>query len=156
MAKLTDLQRKQIIAGRAEGKSLRVLAKEYGVSEYAIRYALNSDPKTSQIIAQKKEENIASVLAYMDTRSQDVCEAIGAIITAIKDPVLIAKTPMAQLATTMAILIDKFTGNELRKQAGEAEQAPDDGFMPALEKRAQELWPAGDDLTGGDTNAPQE
>jgi len=155
VAKLTDLQRKEIIAARVEGTSYRALAKKYGVSPTAIQNVVSSDPKTLQKCTHKKDQNTASVLAHMEAKSKDVCNALDLLLAAMQDPALIAKTPMAQLATTYGILVDKHTTIE-RKAAEQADGAFDDGFMSAFEERAPELWAAGDDLPGGDEDAPQE
>ena len=66
MAKLTDRQRKKIIAERADGATIRALARKYKVSDTTIRRTLASDPKMAQKVAQKKEENTVAVLADMD------------------------------------------------------------------------------------------
>ncbi len=55
MAKLTDRQRKNIIAEYIEGgASQRKLAEKYNVSTYLIRSVLNGDKELTQKIAQKK------------------------------------------------------------------------------------------------------
>ena len=112
VAKLTDRQRKKIIAERADGATIRALARKYKVSDTTIRRTLDSDPKTAQKVAQKKEENTAAILAYMESKKTDVCEILDKLLEAVKDEERIAKTQMNQLATTLGILIDKFTGNE--------------------------------------------
>lgn len=113
MAKLTDKQRKKIIAEYVEGgTSLRKLAAKYGVSDYLIRRILNSDKKLTQKIAKKKEENTASVLAFMDSKKDDVCSLIGKILAAMDDPEKIAATSLKDLAVTSGVIIDKFTANE--------------------------------------------
>ena len=66
MAKLTDKQRKKIIADRAMGISLRELAERYHVSKTTIQRTLKSDPETVQKIQIRKAENTAEVLAHMD------------------------------------------------------------------------------------------
>ena len=112
MAKLTDKQRKKIIAEHAEGASTRCLARKYHVSDTTIRRTLKSDPETAERVARKKEENVQSVLSHMDARKNDVCAIIDALLEAIRDPQKIADATAVQLATTLGILIDKFTKNE--------------------------------------------
>jgi PBSX family phage terminase large subunit len=112
VAKLNDLQRKEIIAKHINGSSYRVLAEAYDVSPSTIRDIVKSDPETTQKYTQKKEENTASVLAHMEKTAGDVCEILDLLREAMKSPSLIAKTPMAQLATTYGILVDKHAGTE--------------------------------------------
>lgn len=54
MAKLTDKQRKKIIAESVNGSSIRALAAKYGVSTTTIQRTLKSDNDLKQKVAQKK------------------------------------------------------------------------------------------------------
>ena len=122
MAKLTDRQRKKIIAEYVDGgTSQRKLAEKYGVSPYLIRSILRDDKKLTQKIARKKEENTKSILAFMDSQKNDVCELLKKLLNAINDPAKIAATSLSQLATTFGIIVDKFTVNETPQTAGGAE-----------------------------------
>ena len=86
MAKLTDKQRKKIIAEYVEGgTSQRKLAEKYHVSPYLIRSILNGDMNLAQKISHKKEENTASVLAFMDSKKNDVCGLIDKLLAAMGD-----------------------------------------------------------------------
>ena len=112
MAKLTDKQRKKIIAEYVEGgTSQRKLAEKYHVSPYLIRSILNGDKNLAQKISHKKEENTASVLAFMDSKKNDVCGLIDKLLTAMGDEDKLAAATVNQLATAMGIVIDKYTGN---------------------------------------------
>lgn len=136
MAKLTDRQRKKIIAERAEGLSIRALAKKYCVSDTTIRRTLESDPKMAQKVAQKKEENTAAILAYMESKKTDVCEILDKLLEAVKDEERIAKTPMNQLATTIGILIDKFTAAEL---SGRGQSTAENNLLSAIQSAAKSM-----------------
>ena len=136
MAKLTDRQRKKIIAERAEGLSIRALAKKYRVSDTTIRRTLESDPKMAQKVAQKKEENTVAVLAYMDGKKKDVCEILDKLLEAVKDDEKIAKTPIAQIATTIGILIDKFTAAEL---SGRGSVNAENNLLTAIQSAAKSI-----------------
>lgn len=120
MAKLTDKQRKQIIAERVEGASIRALAAKYEVSPSAIQRLLKSDTTLKQKCTQKKEENTQSVLAFMDSKKQTVCDLIDKLLAAMGDEDKIAATPLNQLATAMGIVIDKYTAGEVPKTADTA------------------------------------
>lgn len=54
MAKLTDKQRKKIIADRADGATLRALARKYHVSDTTIRRTLHNNPEVAEKVARKK------------------------------------------------------------------------------------------------------
>lgn len=120
MAKLTDKQRKRIIAESVSGASIRALAAKYGVSTTTIQRVLKSDTELTQKIAQKKAENTQSVLAFMDSKKQTVCDLIDKLLAAMGDEDKIAATPLNQLATAMGIVIDKYTAGETPKTADTA------------------------------------
>lgn len=121
MAKLTDKQRKRIIAEYVEGgTSQRKLAEKYHVSPYLIRSILSEDKNLTQKISHKKEENTQSVLAFMDSKKQTVCDLIDKLLAAMGDEDKIAATPLNQLATAMGIVIDKYTAGETLKTADTA------------------------------------
>lgn len=121
MAKLTDKQRKRIIAEYVEGgTSQRKLAEKYHVSPYLIRSILSEDKNLTQKISHKKEENTQSVLAFMDSKKQTVCDLIDKLLAAMGDEDKIAVTPLNQLATAMGIVIDKYTAGETPKTADTA------------------------------------
>ena len=121
MAKLTDKQRKRIIAEYVEGgTSQRKLAEKYHVSPYLIRSILSEDKNLTQKISHKKEENTRSVLAFMDSKKQTVCDLIDKLLAAMGDEDKIAATPLNQLATAMGIVIDKYTAGETPKTADTA------------------------------------
>lgn len=66
MAKLTDRQRKRIIAEYAIGGiSQRQLAEKYHVSQNTIAKLLSSE-KSVQKLSDKKEENTRSMLEFLD------------------------------------------------------------------------------------------
>lgn len=115
MAKLTDKQRKKIIAERVEGATIRALAAKYGVSPYTIQQVLKSDTELTQKCAQKKAENTVSVLAFMDSKKNDVCALIDKLLAAMADDDKLAAATVNQLATAMGIVIDKYTANEAFK-----------------------------------------
>ena len=73
---------------------------------------MDSDKNLEQKITLKKEENVQSVLAFMDSKKSDVCGLIEKLLEAMNDPQKIAATPLSQLATAMGIVIDKYTATE--------------------------------------------
>lgn len=120
MAKLTDKQRKKIIAESVSGSSMTALAKKYGVSTATIHRVVHGDKKLKEKVEQKKEENTQSVLPFMDSKKQTVCDLIDKLLAAMGDEDKIAATPLSQLATAMGIVIDKYTAGEVPKTADTA------------------------------------
>ena len=103
VAKLTDKQRKKIIAESVNGSSIRALAAKYGVSTTTIQRVLKSDTTLTQKVAQKKAENTASILAFMDSKKNDVCGLIDKLLAAMGDEDKLAAATVNQLATAMGI-----------------------------------------------------
>lgn len=108
-ARLTDKQKKMIIADRANGLSIRQLAKKYHVSTTSVQRALKSNPEVTRLVTQKKEQNTRDMLAYMDSRKGEAQGVIDAYLKALADPEKLENATIAQIATAMGIVIDKFT-----------------------------------------------
>ena len=136
VAKLNDKKRKMIMADRVEGMSLRSLARKYGVSATTIRRTLESDKEVANLVTQKKEENTVAVLAYMDGKKKDVCEILDKLLEAVKDEEKIKRTPLNQLATTIGILIDKFTAAEL---SGRGSVNAENNLLTAIQSAAKNI-----------------
>lgn len=111
MAKLTDRQRKHLIADRANGMSLSKLADKYKVSVWAVRQTIANNPEAAEKCRQKKEQNTLDMLAYMDARKSVAQDLVDAILTDMADPERRAGASFRELATALGILVDKFTGN---------------------------------------------
>lgn len=134
-ARLTDKQKKLIVADYVEIGSYNAVAKKHGVSvTTVIRVCENEE--TKQKIIEKKEENSADILAYMETKRDKVAEIIGLYLDRLSDPELINKSNASQLTTALGTLIDKFTMQGV-KQAGTTKE--DDPLTKALKEHAREL-----------------
>lgn len=108
-AHLTDKQKKKIIADRANGLSLRQLAAKYGTSTTTIHRVIGSDPETERKVTEKKEENTKDILKQLDARTGKVMQIIDLGIDALLDPVKFDRAGAQSIATTLGILIDKYT-----------------------------------------------
>ncbi len=110
-ARLTDRQKKKIIADYVQLGSYNAAAKVNGVSLNTVKNIVKQNADIAQKFTQKKEENIADILGYMERQKSDVCEVLKICLDALKNPDKYAKVQPQQIATTMAILIDKYTAN---------------------------------------------
>lgn len=117
MAKLTDKQKKKIVAESVNGSSMTALAKKYGVSTATIHRVVHGDEKLKEKVEQKKAENTVSILAFMDSKKNDVCALIDKLLAAMVDDDKLAAATVNQLATAMGIVIDKYTANEAFKSS---------------------------------------
>lgn len=107
--RMTDLQRKMIIADYVELGSYSAVAKSRGISRGTVRNIVLKDAETEQFCHLKKEENTALVLAYMEEKTSIVCEIIGKMLDALNDEEKLKHANPVQIATALGILIDKFT-----------------------------------------------
>lgn len=137
MAKrLTDKQRKEIIADYVELGSYRAVAKKRGVTHQTVKRVAEECTQITQKIQHKKEQNTADILAHMDSKKDDVNRVIDRYLAALLDEERIAKATPAQLTTAMGTLIDKFTG--IRPMSGE-NAAEDDPLTKALMEEAERM-----------------
>lgn len=123
VAKLSDKQRKQIIAERVSGQRYKQIAIKFHVSETTVRNVCHKDPKTAERCASKKEANTLEMLAYMDSQKGKAQELLSKIIEALGDPEKLARANVRDLATAYGIIADKFiqtapnTGDDLLLRA---------------------------------------
>lgn len=133
--KLTDKQKKKIIEDRANGMTLRKIASKYKVSDTTVRRVLLGNPEVVEMVAEKKRENIASVFKHMDEKKDDVCHIIDKLLCEIQNDDKIKATPLNQIATTLGIVIDKFTLTETKAPSGHTvENNLADAIQSAAEK----------------------
>lgn len=114
-ARLTDKQKKEIIADRADDMSIRQLADKYKVSTTTIQRVIKENPEVTQIVTQKKEENTADILAFMDGKKQDVCAIISLYLEYLQDLNKLDRASIQSIATSLGIIIDKFTQGAEKK-----------------------------------------
>lgn len=116
MAKLSDKQKKQIVAMFVETQNKSAVARKFGVSVTTVANIVKAETETLKKLEDKKSENIISILSHMDSRKRDVCTLIDELLAEMKKPERAAATSMRDLATTMGIVIDKFTVDEQSKR----------------------------------------
>lgn len=110
MPRLTDKQRKQIIADYVELGSYAAVAKKHGIADTTVKRAVEQDHQTLRIADQKKESNTADILAHMDAKRDTVNEIIDKALNVLNDEVKLSRSSPMQIATMLGIVIDKFTG----------------------------------------------
>ena len=69
-SRLTDEKKKKIIADYAETGSYRATAKKFGVSDMTVKRLCESDVELLQKVAQKKEQNTAEILDYLESKKR--------------------------------------------------------------------------------------
>lgn len=107
-ARLTDKQRKKIVADYLELGSLRATARENGVSDSTVKRVVAECGDFQQKAAQKKDENTADIIAYMESKRGIVCEIIDKGLMALNSEEKLYEATPAQITTALGTLIDKW------------------------------------------------
>lgn len=134
-ARLTDKQRKKIVADYLETESVNAAAKRNGVSWDAAKKTIDEAGDIEKKLDRKKAENTADVLAYMESQRGIVCEIIGKGLTVLNSEEKLAEATPAQITTAIGTLIDKWTAIS----TGPADEIREDGLSQSLRELAKEL-----------------
>lgn len=134
-ARLTDKQKKKIIADYVQMNSYNAVAKKHGLAASTVRKIVLSDPESKEKLNRKKEENSADVLAYMDSQKQVVCEIIGKGLAVLNDPEKLRDATPNQITTALGTLIDKW----VMVNGSSGTEAKEDGLSASLRELAKEL-----------------
>lgn len=123
--RLTDKQKKKIIADYVQCQNYRAVAKQNGVSPNTVRKIVASSPDTEQKCTIKKEQNTQDMLSYMDSRKERVQEIIDVYLGVLTDPEKLEGATLQQITTALGTLIDKWTKPDSLKQNGAATHTND-------------------------------
>ena len=108
-AHLTDKQKKKIIADYVNIGSYNAVAKIHGVSATTVRKFVLADAESVKKCEQKKEENTADILKYLESQKVKVCEIIGIGLKVLCDEKKMSEATPSQITTAIGTLIDKFS-----------------------------------------------
>lgn len=107
-ARLTDRQKKKIVADYLELGSYNATAKANGVSKDSVRRIVQASEDFAQKAKQKKDENTADILAYMESQRETVCKIIDNGLKELQKPDKFNRATPIQITTAMGTLIDKW------------------------------------------------
>ncbi|MCD7735292.1 MAG: helix-turn-helix domain-containing protein [Clostridiales bacterium] len=130
-ARLTDEQIKKIIADYLELESYNAAAKRNDVSPNTVKKYVREDEAFAQKCKQKKEQNTADIMAYMEGKTALVCEIIGKGLEVLASDEKLAEASPAQITTAIGTLIDKWTG---LNQANAGQEKAASRLFAALEQ----------------------
>lgn len=133
-AQLTDIQKKKIVVDYLECQSVNLTAKRNGVSWATTKKVLDGAGDIKEKLEQKKEENTADILAYMESRRQAVCDIIEVGLAILPEKIQNARSA-AEVTTALGTLIDKFTAFG----GGPGNDAKEDGLSQSLRELAEGL-----------------
>ena len=118
-ARLTDWQKKKILADYVQLGSYNATAKINGCSLNTVKHLVQANAEIAELYNQKREENTADVLAYMESQKNVVCEIIGKGLAALNDPEKLAAASPSQITTALGTLIDKWALVQEKAGAGD-------------------------------------
>lgn len=134
-ARLTDRQKKKIVADYLETQSVNAAAQRNNVSWDTARKVLNELGDIEQKLEEKKNENTADILAYMESKRGVVCEIIEKGLAALNSAEKLADASPAQITTALGTLIDKWA----TVSGGPADTAKEDELSKSLREMAEVL-----------------
>ena len=107
--KLTDLEKKKIIADYVETQNYLETARRNNVADVTVKAIVMKDEETLKKLEQKKEENTQSTIEYMNTQHETKKRILDKILTAIENKAdnLDMFTNIKDLATAYGIILDK-------------------------------------------------
>lgn len=118
-SRLTDKQKKDIIADYVETGSYNATAKKFGVALNTVKKICTQNADIAQKCKQKKEQNTADMLAYMDSRKEQAQGIIDKYLEKLADPEKLESATISQIATAMGIVVDKFMDNTKKGENAE-------------------------------------
>ena len=133
-ARLTDRQKKKIIADYVQLGSYNATAKVNGVSLNTVKKVVQGNAEIAEMCNQKKEENAADVLAYMEEKRKAVCDIIEVGLAVLPEKIKTAKSA-SEVTTALGTLIDKWA----TVSGGPADTAKEDELSKSLREMAEEM-----------------
>lgn len=134
-ARLTDRQKKKIVADYLELGSYNATAKKNGVTHQTVKRVVLESSDISEKLQKKKEENTADILAYMESKRDIVCEILDKGLKVLNDEEKLKEATPAQITTALGTLIDKWTAIS----GGPADTGKEDDLSRSLRELGKEL-----------------
>lgn len=107
--KLTDEEKKKIIADYVSTQNYSEAARRNNVSDVTVKDVVTKDETTLKKLEQKKEENTQSTIEYMQTQHETKKRILDKILKAIETKAedIDMFTNIKDLATAYGIILDK-------------------------------------------------
>ena len=134
-ARLTDRQKKKILADYVQTNNYCATAKINGVSATTVKNLVRANADIVEKCEQKKEENTADVMEYMNDHKDLVCSFIGKGLEMLNNPEKLAAANLSQITTAMGTLIDKWA----MISGGPSDNGKEDELSKSLREMAEEL-----------------
>lgn len=109
MPKLTDKQKKKIIADYVDNGNYSETARMNGVNKSTVQRLISKNQKVQQKAQEKKEENTQDMLQYLESKKEDKKRVIELCFKALEDKLASPDmfTSIRDIAMVYGILVDK-------------------------------------------------
>ena len=109
MPKLTDKQKKKIIADYVDNGNYSETARMNGVNKSTVQRLISKNQEVQQKAQEKKEENTQDMLQYLETKKEDKKRVIELCFKALEDKLVSPDmfTSIRDIAMVYGILVDK-------------------------------------------------
>lgn len=109
LTKLTDREKKKIIAEYVDCQNFRQVARKHNRSVNTIIRVVRADENLEQKVTEKKEENTKDILQYMESKKKDTQRVLDKLLRGIevKADEIDEDTDLKSLATAYGIVLDK-------------------------------------------------
>lgn len=105
--RLTDKQRKKVIADYVNLGSYNAVAKKHGIADTTVKRIVSSDGETLKKVEQKKKQNTMDMLDFLETRKQKTQDIIDQLLDCMPDKM--PRASLVQIVTAYGVLVDKST-----------------------------------------------
>ena len=134
-ARLTDKQKKKIVADYVQLGSYNATAKVNGVSLNTVKKIVQGNADIAEMCNEKKEQNTVDILAYMESQKGIVCDILEKGLAALNSPEKLAEASPSQITTALGTLIDKWA----MISGGPSDNGKEDELSKSLREMAEEL-----------------
>lgn len=138
-SKLTDRQKKNIVAMYAECQSYSAVAKKYKISDTTVARIVKNDPETLKKVEDIKKQNTSSILKFLSDRREDAQDVIDLYLKELCNPERIKRSSTRELSSAIGVLVDKFIMADSLSDTAETD-AGQKSFADALSHTAAEVF----------------
>lgn len=131
-ARLTDKQKKKIVADYLETQSYSATARLNGVTHQTVKRIVQESPDFSEKLQQKKDMDTADIIAYMESKRDAVYNIIEVGLRILPEKIETAKSA-TEVTTALGTLIDKWTLKSMGSNGGNL--GDDDPITKALKEK---------------------
>ena len=102
-------RRMKILADYTLQGSYRAAARKNGVSPDTVRRIVRENPDMVKVADTQKNARARDLMSYMQGKADTVCDIIDNGLGVLSDPERMKEAKLRDIATMMAILIDKWS-----------------------------------------------